>query len=124
MPPPLCIAFERSVPFRLLKTFQNNRGHSVIDDLGKLLIAIQSDSLLGFLVVSFLRQAITLREKWMEGACVRGRLCDVPGHWGRNLIRDPPCAAELSEFFEDFEQSFLDGQPFEFAEVAYEMFAS
>jgi hypothetical protein len=51
-------------------------------------------------------------------------LCDVPGHWGRNLIRDPPCAAELPEFFEDFEQSFLDGQPFEFAEVAYEMFAS
>ena len=75
-------------------------------------------------LVSFLRQAITLREKWMEGACVRGRLCDVPGHWGRNLIRDPPCAAELSERFEDFEQSFLDGQPFEFAEVAYEMFAS
>ena len=60
----------------------------------------------------------------MEEACVRGRLCDVPGHWGRNLIRDPPCAAELSYFFEDFAQSFLDGQPFEFAEVAYEMFAS
>ena len=39
------------------------------------------------------------------------------------LIRDSPCAAELSEFFADFEQSFLDGQPFEFAEVAYEMFA-
>ena len=74
--------------------------------------------------MSFLRQAITLREKWMEGASVQGRLCDVPGHWGRNLIRDPPCAAELSEFFADFEQSFLDGQPFEFAEVAYEMFAS
>ena len=46
------------------------------------------------------------------------------GHWGRNLIRDPPCTAELSEFLADFEQSFRDGQPFEFAEVAYEMFAS
>ena len=55
---------------------------------------------------------------------MRGRLCDVPGHWGRNLIRDTPCAADLSEFFADFEQYFLDGQPFEFAEVAYEMFAS
>ena len=47
-----------------------------------------------------------------------------PGHWTRDLLRHPPCAAELSEFFEDFAQSFLDGQPFEFAEVAYEMFAS
>ena len=110
--------------FDFLKSLRNNRGHADIDDLGKLLTAIQNDSRLGFSLVSFLRQAITLREKWMEGACVRGRLCDVPGHWGRNLIRDPPCAAELSEFFADFEQSFLDGQPFEFAEVAYEMFAS
>ena len=55
---------------------------------------------------------------------MRGRLCNSPGHWGRNLIRDPPSAAVLSQLFDDFEQSFLDGQPFEFAEVAYEMFAS
>ena len=103
---------------------RQDRGYADIDDLGKLLTAIQNDSRLGFSLVSFLRQAIALREKWMEEACVRGRLCDVPGHWGRNLIRDPPCAAELSEFFADFEQSFLDGQPFEFAEVAYKMFAS
>ena len=47
----------------------------------------------------------------------------VPGHWGRNLIRDPPSAAELSQLFDDFEQSFLDGQPFEFTGVACE-FAS
>ena len=110
--------------FDFLKSLKCDRGYADIDDLGKLLTAIQNDSRLGFSLVSFLRQAIILREKWMEEACVRGRLCDVPGHWGRNLIRDPPCAAELSEFFEDFEQSFLDGQPFEFAEVAYEMFAS
>ena len=110
--------------FDFLKSLKGDRGYADIDDLGNLLTAIQNDSRLGFSLVSFLRQAITLREKWMEGACVRGRLCDVPGHWGRNLIRDPPCAAELSEFFEDFEQSFLDGQPFEFAEIAYEMFAS
>ena len=105
--------------------------HSIFRELAFLVFATATvifvggnDSRLGFSLVSFLRQAITLREKWMEGACVRGRLCDVPGHWGRNLIRDPPCAAELSERFEDFEQSFLDGQPFEFAEVAYELFAS
>ena len=74
--------------FDFLKSLRNNRGHADIDDLGKLLTAIQNDSRLGFSLVSFLRQAIALREKWMEDACVRGRLCYVPGHWGRNLIRD------------------------------------
>ena len=55
---------------------------------------------------------------------MRGRLCYVPGHWGRNLIRDPPSAAELSQLFDDFEQSFLDGQPFEFTGVACEFASS
>ena len=50
-------------------------------------------------------------------------LCYVPGHWGGNLIRDPPGAAELSLLVDDFEQSFLDGQPFEFTGVKCE-FAS
>ena len=109
--------------FRLLKSLRNNSGYADIDDLDKLLLAIQNDSRLGFSLVYFLRQAIALREKWMEDACVRGRLCYVPGHWGRNLIRDPPSAAELSQLFDDFEQSFLDGQPFEFTGVACE-FAS
>ena len=113
----------KSIFFDFLKSLRNNRGHADIDDLGKLLTAIQNDSRLGFSLVSFLRQAIALREKWMEDACVRGRLCYVPGHWGRNLIRDPPSAAELSQLFDDFEQSFLDGQPFEFTGVACE-FAS
>jgi hypothetical protein len=109
--------------FDFLKSLRNNRGHADIDDLGNLLTAIQNDSRLGFSLVSFLRQAIALREKWMEDACVRGRLCHVPGHWGRNLIRDPPSAAELSQLFDDFEQSFLDGQPFKFTGIACE-FAS
>ena len=65
----------------------------------------------------FLRQAIALREKWMEDACVRGRLCYVPGHWGRNLIRDPPSAAELPV---DFEQTFPDGRPWFFQHEACE----
>merc|ERR1711924_470945 len=52
---------------------------------------------------------------WMEDAFVRGRLRNSPGHWGRNLIRDPPTAGELSN---DFEQPFPDGRPFEFARVA------
>ena len=59
---------------------RNNKGHADNDDLGKLLTAIQNDSRLGFSLVSFLRQAIALREKWMEDACVRGRHCYVPGH--------------------------------------------
>jgi len=125
-----CFLFDRATSvfserffFDVLKSLRNNRGHADIDDLGKLLTAIQNDSRLGFSLVSFLRQAIAPREKWMEDACVRGRLCYVPGHWGHNLIRDPPSAAELSQLFDDFEQSFLDGQPFEFTGVACE-FAS
>ena len=66
--------------FDFLKALQKIRGYAVIDDLGKLLTAIQNDSRLGFSVVSSLRQAITLREKWMEDTCVRGRLCNSPGH--------------------------------------------
>jgi len=52
--------------------------------------------------VSIVRQAIALRETWLGDACVRGRRCVPPTHWGRNLIRHPPCAAEL---LDDFEQS-------------------
>ena len=83
-----------------------------LNDLCKLLNAIQTDSRLGFSVVSFVRQAITLREKWMGDACVRGRLCNTPGHWGRNLIRFPPCAEELPL---DFEQAFWKGWPWIFS---------
>ena len=57
----------------------------------------------------------------MEDACVQGRLCYVPGRWGRNLIRDPPSAAALSQLFDDFVQSLLDGQLFEFTGVACEL---
>ena len=64
--------------FDFLKSLKGDRRYADIDDLGKLLTAIQNDSRLGFSLVSFLRQAITLREKWMEGACVRGRLCKGP----------------------------------------------
>ena len=40
--------------------------------------------------------------------CVQGLSCYTPTHCGRNLIRHPPSAAELSA---DFEQSFPDGRP-------------
>ena len=83
--------------------------YAEVSDLGKLLTAIQNDSRLGFSVVLFIRQAIALRKIYLEDACVRGRLCTTPGHWGRNLIRYPPCAADGLP--DDFEHSFPDGVP-------------
>ena len=51
-----------------------------------------------------------------------GPLGNSPGHGGRNLIRDPPSAAELCEMgFDCFEQSFPDGRPFEFTRFACEL---
>ena len=97
--------------FDFLKSFRKNVEYAEVSDLGKLLTAIQNDSRLGFSVVSFIRQAIALRKTYLEDACVRGRLCITPGHWGRNLIRYPPSAAELPD---DFEQSFPDGVPYFF----------
>ena len=38
----------KSIFFDFLKSLRNNRGHVDIDDLGKLLTAIQNDSRLGF----------------------------------------------------------------------------
>jgi len=60
------------------------------------------------LVVCFLQKW----EKWMGNACVRGRLCNTPGHWGRTLIRFPPSAEELPH---DFEQAFWNGWPWIFS---------
>ena len=50
-----------------------------------------------------------------KSSCVRGRLCAIhcPGHWTRDLLRHPPCAAELPD---EFEQSFLIGKPRFFSE--------
>ena len=85
-------------------------------DLGNLMNEIQKDSRLGFSIVSFRRPAISLRENFMDDSCcVRGRLCAThsPGHWTRDLLRHPPCAAELPD---EFEQSFLIGKPWFFSE--------
>ena len=90
-----------------MESIRSNREYAELKDLCKLFNAIQIDSRLGFSVVSFVRQAITLREIWLGDACVRGRLCIIPGQWGRNLIRCPPCA----ELPHDFEQTFPDGAP-------------
>ena len=89
---------------------------SEIHDLGNLVNEIQKDSRFGFSTVSFLRQAISLRENFMkDSCCVRGRHGAIhsPGHWARDLLRHPPCAAEPPE---EFEQSFLIGKPWVFSE--------
>ena len=76
--------------------------------LGKLSTVIQNGYQFGTSVVAYVRQAIALREIWLEDACVRGRLCVPPGKWDRDLIRNPQCAAELPD---DFKQSFPDAKP-------------
>jgi hypothetical protein len=91
-----------------LRSILNSRGFAEVSDLGFLLNAIQNDSRLGFSLVSFVRQSISLREQWMSDNCVRGRLCYCPALWQRNYLRHPFSAEELPA---DFEQSFLDGKP-------------
>ena len=85
-----------------------DRDYAVDSDIGTLFNAIQNDSQLGFSLASFIRQAISLRKQWFSGACVRGRLCGIPDHWTRNLLRHPPSDAE---FPDGFEHSFTDGKP-------------
>ena len=93
--------------------------YAEIRDLGKFMNEIQNVYRLAFSTVSFVRHAITLRVSFMQDSCcVRGRrLCASPGHWGRGLLRHPPCAAELPE---DFEQSFLIGKPWYFSQHVFE----
>ena len=100
-----------------LQNIRTNMDYAEARDLGNLLNSIQNDSRLGFSSVSFVRQAISARESFMkESCCVRGRLCGIPGHWGRDLLRHPPSEAELPE---DFEQSFLIGKPVFFSQHVF-----
>ena len=94
-----------------LRSIMNGRDFSEVSDLGSLLTAIQNDSRLGFSLVSFVRQAISVREQWMSDNCGRGRLCDCVDCWPRDFLLHPFSAEELPA---DFEQSFLDGKPFLF----------
>merc|ERR1712216_474774 len=98
----------------LTETFQsihNMRGYAEERVIGVLFEAIRNDSRLGFSLASFVRQARSLREKWLREVCVRGRLCPTPVHWLRNLLSCPPCGAELAP---DFQQTFTDGKPWFF----------
>ena len=70
-----------------MNSLRNDTDYAELTDLRlcKNSNAIQNGSRLGFSVVSFVRQAIALREFWLGTACVRGRLCIPPAHRGRNL---------------------------------------
>ena len=52
-----------------------NRESADIGDFGNLFMMIQNDSRLGFLVASFIRQAILQRKDWMREVFVQGRPC-------------------------------------------------
>ena len=95
---------------------------SDIHDLRNLMNEIQKDSLSFrlFDCIFYPPGYISAGEFFMkDSCCVRGRLCAIhsPGHWTRDLLRHPPCAAELPD---DFLQSFLLGKPWYFSQHVFE----
>ena len=74
---------------------------------------ILEDFSVGSSLASLLRMMIQIRQDWLVSVgCVRGRLCEAPDDWGRNLFQTPPSAAEL----EDASRSeFETGKPFSFS---------
>ena len=95
------IRMKMTLFFKCLQEIRNNGEYAEIHDLGNLKSEIQKDYRLGFSTVSFLRRAISQRENFRkDSCCVRGRLCASPGHWTRDLLRHPPCAAELPDDLE------------------------
>ena len=73
-----------------------------------LLKEVQTQYCLGVSLGSFIRQAISIRESWMSEVCARGRPCNPPEHWARNLFIDPPSD---EEFPAEVAENFVDGQP-------------
>ena len=65
--------------FGYLNFLANNTEYAEVSDIGKLMSAIQKDSLVGFSVISFLRQAIAMRESWIREVCVGGPSLYSPG---------------------------------------------
>ena len=55
---------------------------------------------------------IQIRQEWLVGVgCVRGRICEAPEDWGRDLFLTPPSAAE---FPTDISEEFNLGKPLPF----------
>ena len=97
---------------RTISEFRNygNRGFATVADLVSLLKEVQIQYFLGVSLGPFIRQAISIRESWMGDACARGRPCEPPVHWARNLFIEPPSdeefPAEVSENFDEGQRWF------------------
>ena len=87
--------------------------YAVDTHIGDLMNVILEDFSVGSSLASLLRMMIQIRQDWLVSVgCVRGRLCEAPDDWGRNLFQTPPSAAEL----EDASRSeFETGKPFSFS---------
>ena len=80
--------------------------------VGDLINVIQNDSSVGTSLASFLRMIIKERQNWLVSVgCVRGRLCEAPDSWGRDLFSTPPSAAECNP---NFLTAFESGSPLHF----------
>ena len=73
---------------------------------------IQLDFSVGTSLASMIRKMIQLRKEWLVTVgCARGRLCEAPDSWGRDIFFTPPSAAELTPVLgADFES----GRPWHF----------
>ena len=85
-----------------------NRGFATVANLVSLLKEVQIQYCLGVSLGSFIRQEISIRESWMSEVCARGRPCEPPEHWARNLLIEPPSD---EEFPAEVADNFDEGQP-------------
>ena len=104
------LRFKLPVLDRAIRECRNygDRGFATVDNLVSLLKKVQTQYCLGVSLGSFIRQAISVRESWMSEVCARGRPCNPPEHWARNLFIDPPSDEEFPAYVAE---NFVDGQP-------------
>ena len=85
-----------------------NRGFATVADLVSLLKEVQIQYCLGVYLGSFIMHAISIRKSWMSEVCARGRPCEPPEHWARNLLIELPSD---EEFPAEVAENFDEGQP-------------
>ena len=85
---------------------------AVAKHVGDLMNVIQLDFSVGTSLASMIHKMIQLRKEWLVTVgCARGRLCEAPDSWGRDIFFTPPSAAELTPVIgADFES----GRPWHF----------
>ena len=85
---------------------------AVAKHIGDLMNVIQLDFSVGTSLASMIHKMIQLRKEWLVTVgCARGRLCEAPDSWGRDIFFTPPSAAELTPVLgADFES----GRPWHF----------